>query len=59
MSDLVAPTLKVADWPTVLLTPVGWKAMVGVAAGEFVVPVDFRDSAEFLSEGVVIAVTLT
>jgi hypothetical protein len=49
----------VADWPTVLLTPVGWNEIVGVAAGEFVVPVDFSDSAEFLSEGVVIAVTLT
>jgi hypothetical protein len=56
---LVAPTLKVADCPTVLFNPVGWKVIVGVAAGEFVVPVDFRDSAEFLSEGVVIAVTLT
>jgi hypothetical protein len=56
---LVAPTVKVADCPTVLFNPVGWKVIVGATAGEFVVPVDFRDSAEFLSEGVVIAVTLT
>ena len=55
----MAPTLKVADWPTVLFTPVGWKEMVGATAGEFVVPVPLRDSAEFRSEELAIAVTLT
>jgi hypothetical protein len=59
MSDLVAPTVKVTDCPTVLFPPDGWKSIVGVAAGELVVPVAFRDSEEFLSSGLVIAVTLT
>jgi hypothetical protein len=55
----VALTLKVTDCPTVLVPPDGCQEIVGVAAGEFVVPVAFRDSAEFLSSGLVIAVTVT
>jgi hypothetical protein len=33
--------------------------MVGATAGEFVVPVDFRDSAEFLSSVLATAIMLT
>jgi hypothetical protein len=55
----VALTLKVTDCPTVLVPPDGCQEIVGVAAGELVVPVAFRDSAEFLSSGLVIAVTVT
>ena len=59
MSELVALTLKVADWPTVLFPPSGCHEMVGTAAGELVVPVAFADSAEFLSDVLAIAVTVT
>jgi hypothetical protein len=59
LSVLVAPTLKVADWPTVLFTPVGWKAIVGATAGELVVAMVFSDSPEFRSETLAMAVTLT
>jgi hypothetical protein len=51
--------LRVADWPTVWFTPVGWKEIVGATAAEFVVPVPFRDSSEFRSEELAIAITLT
>ena len=59
LSDFVASTEKVTDWPKTIDWETGWVSIVGVTAGEFVVIAALGLSSEFRSSALATAVTLT